>query len=166
MTDNTSQSAIVALPQVGDPAVLADILMYSACDALHAVMTNGDPNDYANVVFGVASLFMGQADSVELPKGWDAKAAGAALRVPMAEVLESMPPEDLATFEDDESLIPLAVMTCFQEAMSITEAWGETHQVEKPEDILKGVLHDELFAAHFLNWAEIILGGFAVKSQN
>lgn len=159
MTDKQTNGAVVALPSIGDPAVLAEILMYSGRDALSVMMTeDGDPNDYAKIVFGVASIFMGHTDSLELPAGWDPAAAGAALRPVLAEVLDEMPEEDRATFADEESLLALAVMTCFQEAASIAEAWAETHQEDDPDALLKGVLQDDLFAAHFRNWAEIILG--------
>lgn len=159
MTDKPSSGAVVALPSIGDPAVLADILMYSGRDALSVMMTeDGDPNDYAKIVFGVASIFMGNTDSLELPAGWDPQKAGAALRPVLAEVLDEMPEEDRETFADDESLLALAVMTCFQEAASIAEAWAETNGVDDVETLLKGVLQDDLFAAHFRTWAEMILG--------
>lgn len=77
MTDKPTSGAVVALPSIGDPAVLADILMYSGRDALSVMMTeDGDPNDYAKIVFGVASIFMGHTDSLELPKDWDPVKAG------------------------------------------------------------------------------------------
>lgn len=165
MNDSTSRSgAVVALPQIADPAVLADILMYSARDAIYVMMTDGDPNEYAGIVFGVASIFMGQTDAMELPAGWDPKKAGAALRVEMADLLADMPEEDQTAFGDDENLLALAVMTCFQEAAAIAEAWGETNKAEDPNEILKGVLHDELFAAHFRTWAEMILGDYALPA--
>ena len=67
MTEQNKGGAVVALPSIGDPAVLADILMYSARDALGVMMDEaGDPNDYAKIVFGVASIFMGHTDSLEL----------------------------------------------------------------------------------------------------
>ena len=162
MNESTHQSgAVVALPRIADPAVLADILMYSARDAVYIMMTDGDPNAYAGIVFGVASIFMGRTDALELPEGWDPARAGAALRVQMADLIDEMPEEDRAAFAEDENLRALAVMTCFQEAASIAEAWGETNGAQDPKDILKGVLHDELFAAHFRTWAEMILGDYA-----
>ena len=82
---------------------------------------------------------------MELPKDWDPVKAGAALRPVLAEVLDEMPEEDRATFADDESLLALAVMTCFQEAASIAEAWADTHQVDDADTLLKGVLQDDLF---------------------
>lgn len=159
MTEQNTSGAVVALPSIGDPAVLADVLMYSARDAIAVMMDEeGDPNDYAKIVFGVASIFMGHTDSLELPKGWDPAAAGAALRPLLAEVIDEMPEEDRKTFEDDESMLALAVMTCFQEAASIAEAWAETHKATDAQTILNGVLQDDLFAAHFRTWAEMILG--------
>lgn len=101
---------------------------------------------------------MGHTDSLELPKGWNPAAAGAALRPLLAEVLDEMPEEDRKTFSDDESILALAVMTCFQEAASIAEAWAETNGAQDLQTVLNGVLHDDLFAAHFRTWAEMILG--------
>lgn len=159
MTEHNTGGAVVALPSIGDPAVLADILMYSARDALGVMMDEaGDPNDYAKIVFGVSSIFMGHTDSLELPEGWNPAAAGAGLRPLLAEVLDEMPEEDRKTFSDDESILALAVMTCFQEAASIAEAWAETNGAQDLQTVLNGVLHDDLFAAHFRTWAEMILG--------
>lgn len=161
-----SDNAILSLPQVADPAVLADVLMYSARDALYVLMTDGNPEDYANHVFGVASIFMGAADSIELPENWNADIAGAALREPLAEVLAEMEAEDKERFADNESLFPLAVMTCFQEAASIAEVWCDNHpQVDDTDEILKNLIHDPLFVSHFATWAEIILGDYAVKKN-
>ena len=72
MTEQNTSGAVVALPSIGDSAVLAEILMYTGRDAI-AVMLNeqGDPNDFSRIVFGVASIFMGHTDSLELPEGWD-----------------------------------------------------------------------------------------------
>ena len=122
MTEQNTSGAVVALPSIGDSAVLAEILMYTGRDAI-AVMLNeqGDPNDFSRIVFGVASIFMGHTDSLELPEGWDPAARGAALRPLLSDMLENMPEEDRRTFADDESLLVLAVMTCFQEAAAI--AW-------------------------------------------
>lgn len=161
-----SENAIVSIPNVGDPAVLADILMYSARDALYVLMTNGNPEDYANHVFSVASIFMGATDSIELPKGWVSGRAGAALRQPLEAVLAEMEPEDLERFADNESLFPLAVMTCFQEAASIAEVWCDSHPtVDDTNEVLKNLLHDPIFTAHFATWADIILGDYAVKNK-
>lgn len=161
-----SDTAIVSIPNVADPAVLAEVLMYSARDALYVLMTDGDPEDYANHVFGVASIFMGSTASIELPAGWDFHRAGAALRTPLSEVLAEMDADDLERFADDESLFPLAVMTCFQEAASIAEVWCDNHPgVENADEILKQLIHDPLFTAHFANWADIILGDYALKSH-
>ena len=52
----------------------------------------------------------------------------------------------------------LAVMTCFQEAAAIAEYWADAHETTDMQTILNGVLHDELFSAHFATWAEMILG--------
>ena len=49
-------------------------------------------------------------------------------------------------------------MTCFQEAASIAEAWADTNGAQDLQTVLNGVLHDDLFAAHFRTWAEMILG--------
>ena len=70
MTEQNTSGAVVALPSIGDSAVLAEILMYTGRDAI-AVMLNeqGDPNDFSRIVFGVASIFMGHTDSLELPEG-------------------------------------------------------------------------------------------------
>ena len=146
MTEQNTSGAVVALPSIGDSAVLAEILMYTGRDAI-AVMLNeqGDPNDFSRIVFGVASIFMGHTDSLELPEGWDPAARGAALRPLLSDMLENMPEEDRRTFADDESLLVLAVMTCF-------------HETTDMQTILNGVLHDELFSAHFATWAEMILG--------
>ena len=59
MTEQNTSGAVVALPSIGDSAVLAEILMYTGRDAI-AVMLNeqGDPNDFSRIVFGVASIFM------------------------------------------------------------------------------------------------------------
>jgi len=118
----------------------------------------GDPNDFSRIVFGVASIFMGHTDSLELPEGWDPAARGAALRPLLSDMLENMPEEDRRTFADDESLLVLAVMTCFQEAAAIAEYWADAHETTDMQTILNGVLHDELFSAHFATWAEMILG--------
>ena len=58
MTEQNTSGAVVALPSIGDSAVLAEILMYTGRDAI-AVMLNeqGDPNDFSRIVFGVASIF-------------------------------------------------------------------------------------------------------------
>ena len=159
MTEQNTSGAVVALPSIGDSAVLAEILMYTGRDAI-AVMLNeqGDPNDFSRIVFGVASIFMGHTDSLELPEGWDPAARGAALRPLLSDMLENMPEEDRRTFADDESLLVRAVMTCFQEAAAIAEYWADAHETTDMQTILNGVLHDELFSAHFATWAEMILG--------
>ena len=132
MTEQNTSGAVVALPSIGDSAVLAEILMYTGRDAI-AVMLNeqGDPNDFSRIVFGVASIFMGHTDSLELPEGWDPAARGAALRPLLSDMLENMPEEDRRTFADDESLLVLAVMTCFQEAAAIAEYWAEPTRPER-----------------------------------
>ena len=98
MTEQNTSGAVVALPSIGDSAVLAEILMYTGRDAI-AVMLNeqGDPNDFSRIVFGVASIFMGHTDSLELPEGWDPAARGAALRPLLSDMLENMPEEDRRT---------------------------------------------------------------------
>ena len=114
MTEQNTSGAVVALPSIGDSAVLAEILMYTGRDAI-AVMLNeqGDPNDFSRIVFGVASIFMGHTDSLELPEGWDPAARGAALRPLLSDMLENMPEEDRRTFADDESLCARRA-TCFR----------------------------------------------------
>ncbi|EJW95870.1 hypothetical protein EVA_16021, partial [gut metagenome] len=58
------------------------------------------------------------------------------------------------------------VMTCFQEAASIAEVWSEQHaEVTDTDEKLKQLIHDPLFTAHFVNWAEIILGDYAQKKS-
>ena len=134
MTEQNTSGAVVALPSIGDSAVLAEILMYTGRDAI-AVMLNeqGDPNDFSRIVFGVASIFMGHTDSLELPEGWDPAARGAALRPLLSDMLENMPEEDRRTFADDESLLVLAVMTCFQEAAAIAVAECRRFLMEHPD---------------------------------
>ena len=67
MTEQNTSGAVVALPSIGDSAVLAEILMYTGRDAI-AVMLNeqGDPNDFSRIVFGVASIFMGPVSYTHL----------------------------------------------------------------------------------------------------
>ena len=45
-----------------------------------------------------------------------------------------------------------------QEAAAIAEYWADAHETTDMQTILNGVLHDELFSAHFATWAEMILG--------
>lgn len=159
MTEQNTSGAVVALPSIGDSAVLAEILMYTGRDAI-AVMLNeqGDPNDFSRIVFGRRLDLHGAHRLARASRGWDPAARGAALRPLLSDMLENMPEEDRRTFADDESLLVLAVMTCFQEAAAIAEYWADAHETTDMQTILNGVLHDELFSAHFATWAEMILG--------
>ncbi|MFU0841346.1 MAG: YecA family protein [Burkholderia sp.] len=160
--EHTEAGAVVPVPQLGDPSVLAEILMYSARNALKILFSEGSGEDYSAVVFSVASIFMGETDSLALPDGWDPDRAGEALREgALKETLSEMAPEDRATFSENSSMLVLAVMTCFQEAAAMAQSWGEANRVSDTGEILKGMLHDPVFESFYLTWAKNILGSYA-----
>lgn len=160
MTETTQSRAVVELPNIADPDVLTEILLYTGHDAVRLVLTSGSPEAYSELVFGVVSVFMG-SESVALPAGWDLQHVAAHLREALSEVLDSMSPEDRESFSDDASMPALAVLTCFDEAVDWVESWAEINGVQDPEEVLKGVLHDPLYEAHFRTWALTILGEYA-----
>lgn len=159
-TTTSTSTAVVELPNIADPAVLTEILLYTGHDALRLVLTGGSPEAYSDLVFGVVSIFMG-SESIALPAGWDMKRVAAHLRVALKDVMAEMPPEDQETFKEDESMPALAVLTCFNEAVDWAEAWAETHNVTEVDALLKGILQDPLYEAHYHTWALTILGDYA-----
>ena len=101
MTEQNTSGAVVALPSIGDSAVLAEILMYTGRDAI-AVMLNeqGDPNDFSRIVFGVASIFMGTPTRSSFPR-LGSRRAGRRPSSASSDMLENMPEEDRRTFADE-----------------------------------------------------------------
>lgn len=124
MTEQNTSGAVVALPSIGDSAVLAEILMYTGRDAI-AVMLNeqGDPNDFSRIVFGRRLDLHGAHRLARASRGLGSRRAGAALRPLLSDMLENMPEEDRRTFADDESLLVLAVMILLPGGCRHREYW-------------------------------------------
>lgn len=162
-----TNQALVAVPELADPAVLSEILLYSGREAVAMMLDESDNGeDFSKLVFSIAAIFMGEHDSFNLPKNWEPAKAGAALREPLAEHLASMSDDERAMFDQDENLLCLAVLSCFNEAADIAAAWSETHGVTDRDAILTGIMQDPIFEAHFEVWADTILGDYAHKKSH
>lgn len=75
MSESPTSHAVVELPNIADPEVLTEILLYTGHDALRLMLTDGNPETYSDLVFGVVSIFMG-SESIALPAGWDEQSGG------------------------------------------------------------------------------------------
>ncbi len=161
---NAAANSVVVRPSIADPSALSELLSYAASDFLHRVVGVEEipAEEVQEIIFGLAGIFRGDSEIVDLPRGWNLAEVGARLRPGLKPVLDAMTPEDRAIFKNDDELIVLAIHCYFEQMIAFAEEAGlmtpEKSGPEMKSEAIRNFLADALVIEECSHWAKWLLG--------